>query len=334
MKILTIIIPSYNTEKFIDRNMKYFLDNRLYNKCEVLLINDGSKDKTAEKAKKYAEKYKGYIRFIDKENAGHGSVINVGIHEAVGQYIKVVDADDWVNTENLVQLVSCLEKESVDLVINPFIQIDQQSGKSRLCTCDVSVPGGTVVPLKSLISDNVKLALHSVTYRTVVLRDHHIQLTEKCFYEDFQYTVYPLPYINSVLVLDYPIYNYLVGQKSQSVDAANALKNINMCIKVFRDSVEHFNSISGQLDADMGAYIDKQICIFLRSMYNIFLRNSRVDGIMECMHELDKRIKKISKKYYEMVGDNNFYIRIMRSGNILSFRILSLVFKIYKYIAR
>ena len=183
MKLLTITIPSYNTEQFIEKNMKYFLDERLYKKVEILLINDGSTDKTAEKAARYEKKYKNYIRVINKENGGHGSVINRGIREAEGKYFKVIDADDWVSTDNLVKLVSVLEKLNADVVVNPYIKVDQQTGKELLISSGIVSEIGKEVPFEKLLKDKVKLALHSVTYKTELLREHEIQLTEKCFYE-------------------------------------------------------------------------------------------------------------------------------------------------------
>ena len=125
MKYLSIIIPSFNTEKFIDENMKTFIDDRLFEDVEILIINDGSKDKTEEKALKYQNEYLNYVRVITKENGNHGSVINRGILEAKGKYFKVIDADDWVNTENLVELVDFLKKCNTDLVINPYYTIDE-----------------------------------------------------------------------------------------------------------------------------------------------------------------------------------------------------------------
>ena len=91
MKVLTVIIPSYNTESFIKKNMTTFIDERIFKKVEILLINDGSKDNTAELAEKYEKDFPGFVRFINKENGGHGSVINRGIQEAQGKYIKVID---------------------------------------------------------------------------------------------------------------------------------------------------------------------------------------------------------------------------------------------------
>ena len=234
MKVLTIIIPSYNTEKFIDKNMKTFIDERLFENAEVIVINDGSEDNTAAIAAEYEKKYPGYVRFINKENGGHGSVINRGIKEAAGKYFKVIDADDWVDTDGLVKLTEDLCDCNADMVINPYIKIDQNTGNTLLCG-DVKAINNEELIFKDLINLNYRLALHSVTLKTSILRDNEIQMTEKCFYEDFEYTFYPIPYIESVVIMDYPIYFYLVGQKTQSVNASSGLKNMPMYIRVMED---------------------------------------------------------------------------------------------------
>lgn len=109
-KILTITVPSYNTEKYIDECMPFLLDDSIVDDIEILVVSDGSKDKTVEVATKWSEKYPQTIRVIEKENGGHGSTINRGILEARGKYFKVVDGDDWVKTDNLVKLVDFLKK--------------------------------------------------------------------------------------------------------------------------------------------------------------------------------------------------------------------------------
>lgn len=332
MKILTIVIPSYNTESFIGKNMNTFLDDRLYEKVEVLIINDGSKDRTAELAKKYEDRYSGYIRLIDKENGGHGSVINRGIKEAQGKYFKVVDADDWVNTENLVRLVSDLEKTNADVVINPHMTINQQTQKEAICDYKEiqSLPPESSFDL--LVKKNIHLALHSVTYKTNILRENHIEVTEKCFYEDWQYDLYPVPYLKTVTVLDYPVYWYLIGQKTQSVDAANALKNVEMSYKVFCDMVVFYEKHKTEYGKDLDSYMCQSIGVFLRSIYNIYLRNYRSENIFEIMKVMDGKIKSVSQYFYDYVGKNNTYIRYMRQGGRKTFALTGMMMRVYKSI--
>lgn len=107
-KILTVTIPSYNVEKYLRQTLDSFLAEEILEEIEVLIVDDGSKDGTAAIGKEYEKNYPGTFRVISKENGGHGSTINRGIQEAKGQYFKVVDGDDWVNTGDFIKLVKAL----------------------------------------------------------------------------------------------------------------------------------------------------------------------------------------------------------------------------------
>ena len=326
MKILTIVIPSYNTEAFIDKNISTFLDERLYECVEILIINDGSKDNTEKKAAVYEKKYPGYIRLISKDNGGHGSVINRGIVEAKGKYFKVVDADDWVNTENLTRLVDDLKKSDADVVVNSVVTVNQQTGHEEYSKCSKLLTLTPETSFATVLRLGFHPVLHSVTYKTSILRDNNITVTEKCFYEDFQYVLYPIPYIRTITVLDYPVYWYLIGQKTQSVDAANALKNADMYFKVFCDSVNYYEMHKNTYEKYVDKHIYDSICIFLRSLYNIYLRNSSEKDIVNSMKKMDMKVKEYSQEFYNAVGQRNAYIRWMRTGNKRIFNLLSIAY--------
>ena len=330
MKILTVVIPSYNTESFIDKNMSTFLDERLYEKVEILIINDGSKDRTADLAKKYEENYGGYVRVINKVNGGHGSVINLGIKEARGKYFKVIDADDWVNTENLVRLMYDLEKINVDVVINPHMEIDQRTRKEQLHDYRVIQSFPSESPIDIILKSNKLLVLHSVTYKTSILRDNEIRVTEKCFYEDFQYDLYPMPYLKTFTALDYPVYWYLVGQKTQSIDAANALKNVDMAFKVFCDMVDYHEKNRTSFDVLLDNYFQNHISVFLRSIYNIYLRNSQEKDIVNRMMKMDNKIKTFSEQYYFYISKKYRYIALLRTGSKKIFHMLAFAYRMIR----
>lgn len=329
MKVLSIIIPSYNTEKYIEKNIGTFLDKRLFNDVEILLVDDGSIDKTAKIIDDYAKKYPNYIRAIHKKNGGHGSAINIGIKNAKGKYLKVIDADDWVDTENLIRLKDILFSNSADLIINPYIIINQMNGKKAIYG-KYKQKYNSLFQFEKIMSSNYRLALHSVTINTKILRNNKIQLTEKCYYEDFQYTFYTIPYINKVMVLDYAVYYYLVGQKTQSVNAANGLKNISMYLKVLRDSISYFDKNSKQINDNTRIYMENCLIDFSRSMYNIFLKNKSSREVYDRMLEIDRAFKKYSDHFYQKVGERNLYIRLLRSENYTIYKIISLLFRVYK----
>ena len=244
MKILTIVIPSYNTEKFIHENMKTFLHPDLYKDVEILLIDDGSTDTTAQNIRKYQEKYPDYIRAISKENGHHGSVINRGIAEATGKYFKVIDADDWVDTKNLIAFVKFLKRTESDLVVNPYIMIHQITRETQNICIYSGIEYRRNYRISALLNQNItKLKIHAVTFRTEILKKNAIRVTEKCFYDDFQYWLYPVCYVRSVIFFEKPVYYYLIGQKSQSISNESAFKNVGMSMKIYEDAVQWYNYI-------------------------------------------------------------------------------------------
>ena len=104
-KVLTVTVPSYNVEEFLEECLDSFVCPEIMDDIEVLIVNDGSTDSTAEIGRRYEEEWPGTFRLITKENGGHGSTINRGVEEASGEYFKVVDGDDWVNRKAFVKLV-------------------------------------------------------------------------------------------------------------------------------------------------------------------------------------------------------------------------------------
>ena len=116
--ILTIVIPVYKVELYINKCLdSLIVTPELMEKMEVLIINDGTPDRSAELSRGYVKRFPGTFRQIDKENAGHGSVWNLGLKEAYGKYTRFLDSDDWL--ENLDVLIKHLENCDADLVLTP-----------------------------------------------------------------------------------------------------------------------------------------------------------------------------------------------------------------------
>ena len=116
MKVLSLVVPAYNSEDFLDKGIGSFLQESVLEKLDIIIVNDGSMDTTAQVAEKYCRQYPGSVRLISQENKGHGGALNTGCAAAVGKYLKVVDADDWIETENLPEFIALLEDCSSDVV--------------------------------------------------------------------------------------------------------------------------------------------------------------------------------------------------------------------------
>ena len=108
MKLLTITVPCYNSQDYLDRCMESLLVGG--EDVEILIVDDGSTDRTAEMADAYAQKYPAIVKVIHKQNGGHGSAVNAGIAGATGLFFKVVDSDDWVKEESYYEILQALSR--------------------------------------------------------------------------------------------------------------------------------------------------------------------------------------------------------------------------------
>ena len=228
-KIITFIIPAYNMEKFLACCLDSFLCPEIMNQIEVITVNDGSTDQTGEIADQYARDYPDTFRVIHKSNGGHGSAINAGSREAKGQYFKVVDSDDWVVTENLPQFIRVLSKSNADVVLTAFDMIDMKTGRRvrRQINTKGEVGRFTMEEVVRNPSYFEPCAVfHGITYCTRFYQEQGYTLAEHVFYEDQEYST--LPFCNAETIEVYPIciYQYRIGNDSQSISFSNQAKRI------------------------------------------------------------------------------------------------------------
>lgn len=330
-KVLTIVIPSYNTAKFVDKNIPAFLEDSILDDIELLIINDGSTDHTAEIAKKYEEKYPNTVHVVSKKNGGHGSVINKGIEIATGTYYKVVDGDDWVDTNNLCRLVVDLKRQEADLVINPYHLVYAGSGRRKLVKFWAPVYGVSIL-FDDVCANYQKLPIHSITYKTQILRNNGIRVRERCFYEDNEYDLLPIPFVNTIAIYGYPIYEYLVAQQNQSVSDENALKNHHMFYDVIQDCIIGFEKCKKSLSYNKQNYMLRTIMELIRSQYNIYLRNGFINGTYEKMVKFNQDLKERYSFYFYSVAERYSYIKGIQNEKRVLFKVFALILGIYKKI--
>lgn len=309
MKILTIVVPSYNTEVYINECLPTMISKCSIDDIELLLINDGSTDNTQYKLEQYESRYPQSIHVLNKENGGHGSVINYGINEAKGKYFKVIDGDDWTLTEGLDNLVKLLKSVDADLILNPYIKHNIETGKE-----DVIGQAG-IEKNKKLSFDRVVgklplLAMHGITYKTDLLRKNGIHFQEQCFYDDAEYYIYPVAHIKSMIYLEFPVYVYRVGSPTQSVNPTNAIRNKDMLGLIIENLIQFYNSLPADIPNDRKKYITKQICHIIQNMYGIYLKMPIGREAFNGIQQFDKKIKRQSIELYNASG--NFAIKALR----------------------
>ena len=248
MKLLTIVIPAYNSEEFLT----YCLDSLLIGadeELEVIVVNDGSKDKTSEIAHSYSEKHP-FIQVVDKENGGHGSGVNVGIEKATGLYFKVLDSDDALDKEGLLYLLSFIKKHIAennlpDLYLADFLSLSSTSDKrivtslkKRFKDIDKVVPYNRV----KRIRPEQYFMMHMTFVRSELLQKDNVRLLEHCFYEDNQFMINVLLRTKSLCYLDKPIYLYSVGREGQSVSKSKMAKNYKQQLRVMNACIDTANT--------------------------------------------------------------------------------------------
>ena len=231
-KILTIVVPTYNAEKYLRDNLASFCIPRLLPYLEVLVINDGSTDRSSDIAEEYVKRYPYTYKLITKENGGHGSGINTGILNATGKYFKIVDADDWVEEEPFVRLVETLRKSDSDIVASGFYWVydEGQADKAEFARKpEMKVPFLGVDYQKKYvfdeIADQLYIKMHHMTIKTAILKEHKIEIDEHCYYVDTEYITYPIPYVNTIEFVDGFVYMYRLGRQGQSVSMEKMQSN-------------------------------------------------------------------------------------------------------------
>lgn len=239
MKLISFVIPCYNSEEYMEKAIKSILPAQ--DEAEIIIVNDGSKDQTLKIAKSYQKKYPNIIKVIDKENGGHGSGVNVGLKEATGKYFKVVDSDDWIDQKSLKEVLKALKKIEVDLFIVNYVY--EKEGESKEMGYHKVFPENKIFTWEEVGKFKVSeyLLMHSVIYKTSILKESKLVLPEHTFYVDNIFVYYPLPKIKTMYYLNVPFYRYFIGRSDQSVNEKVMISRLDQQIKVTKMMVDFFD---------------------------------------------------------------------------------------------
>ena len=246
MKILTFIIPAYNSEQYLDKCIPSMLHPSVLDKLEIIIVNDGSTDNTAIVAEKYCSQYPDVVRLISQENKGHGGALNTGCAAATGKYLKVIDADDWVVTENLPEFLSLLESCESEVVLTHYHTVDISTKEVRDWKCSPKefACGYTFEEIVAeWLSFKFNLTFHGITYQTKFYQKHKNNLPEHVFYEDYEYSTFPCCFAKSVMPLDLFLYEYRIGDVNQSVSHVNQVKRIGHVETVLHNMLHKYNQL-------------------------------------------------------------------------------------------
>lgn len=211
----------------------------------MLIVNDGSMDQTGEIADEYAHKYPSIIRVIHQENGGHGEAVNAGIRNANGLYVKVVDSDDWVDTRAYLKILKTLRdfgtaENSMDMVISNFVYEKEGAKYKKIMKYDNVLPEGIVFSWDDIkrFRKGQYILMHSLIYRTQLLKDCGLELPKHTFYVDNLFVYVPLQHVKKMYYINVDFYRYFIGREDQSVQENVMIKRIDQQIKVNKLMIE------------------------------------------------------------------------------------------------
>ena len=312
-KILTVSIAAYNAQRYLRKCLDSFVTCKCLAKLEIFVVDDGSADDTAAIGLEYQNKYPESIKLISKTNGGHGSTINASIENSTGRYFKVVDSDDWVESDNLDRLVGFLEGSEDDLVLNPFyfVNPDESYHKELSKPCDYCFVGRDI---DDVISD-LNVVMHSITYRTSVLKQLGSFVTEKCFYVDQEYNLKPLGFVKRVSCLDYPIYDYLFGTLEQSCNQDVMTRRRDQHKKVLIGLLGWYSSLN-DISVKLKLYIKSRLEILSYVHYGCYF-NLKESIAQEEIREFDSMFYELCPEIYSDILNDLRDIKTIRVIGLL-----------------
>ena len=328
MKLLTVTVPAYNMEKLLPTCLGSCLYPGAEKDIEVIVVNDGSKDNTLAVAKDYQQRYPEIFRVIDKENGGHGSGINAGIKNATGRFFKVLDADDWFDTDSLRALVEVLRTTDAQLVTNSFVCVNAQTMKrSNPRSPVVGKPMAEGEHLFDNAAPELLVRMHSVTWRTDILQENNVVIDEHRFYVDMEYITLPVPYVEKVFITELPLYMYRLGDNGQSVSIASMQKHMDDHLQVM-DSVLGFikdRKAKGIGGRKLG-YLQRLAAEMVANQCLIYLSYPASEGMKQKFIDLEDRLRKDHSGVYNAVTHKA--VLLLRRTNYALFSAASLLVRL------
>ena len=301
MKYISFAIPCFNSQNYMSRAIDSLLTGK--DEVEILIVNDGSRDQTSEIAHEYMENYPDIVRVIDKENGGHGDAVNAGLGAAQGKYFKVVDSDDWVDEEALKRILTLIRNleedgEQIDMLVSNFVYEKTGASHKKCVHYRNALPQDEIFRWDDIGHFRLDqyILMHSVIYRTDLLKLIQMKLPKHTFYVDNIYVYYPLPHVRKIYYLDIDFYRYFIGRDDQSVNEKNMIARADQQIYVTKTMIDMYEM--GEISSrKLRLYMVNYLAIMM-TVSSIILIRSKTDENIEKKRELWRYLKKRDFKMY------------------------------------
>lgn len=332
MKYISFVVPCYNSQDYMENCIKSLLIGK--DDVEIIIVDDGSTDKTGSIADKYEKKYPGIVKAIHQKNGGHGAGIMTGLKHAKGKYFKVIDSDDWVDKKAYKELLKNIKHIDSDLIVMNYVysytdgRKDQVINFSNVFKSDVETTWDDMRRFKV----TQYLSLHSLMYKKSVLDEANIVLPKHVFYEDNLFIYLPMPYTKTIYYMNLDFYRYFIGRADQSVQEPQMIKRSHHQTLISKEVCNKYD-----LDEIESKRLKKMMtreCIFLITIGVVFSRLARNKDGEKQYKQLWLDIKEGNPKLYKkaIFGSMAMWVSIPgRLGRFLGLTGYKIAHKLVKF---
>lgn len=303
MKILSVIIPTYNMEALLPRCLDSLVAAQGAEEAlEAIVVNDGSKDNSLQVAQDYQKRYPKIVTVVDKPNGNYGSTINAALPIAKGKYVKVLDSDDWFDTEALDRFLGLLSQADADMFITHFTQI----GATIREVVKYNTMGrepyeyGKVYDLDDVLKDGYIrfFLMHALTYRTELLRKMDYRQTEGISYTDTEWSCYPTFYAQTICFCNLNVYQYNLDREGQTMDPKVLARCANQLQRVTDNMVAYYDTHISNVSGIRRKWLEQYYTNRLRILYKLYLLDMpRADFRADDVLAMDAKYMPICSKY-------------------------------------
>lgn len=314
-KLLTIVVPVYKVEPYINKCLDSLIleDEELMSQLEVIIVNDGTPDNSAEMSREYVKRYPNTFRQIDKKNGGHGSAWNVGLKEATGKYLRFLDSDDWLS--NLAVFMQKIADCDADVVFTRMNRYYEDTGVSEISPSCVSndklMPIAAITPHENPHYDIITNFWYS-TYKTALLKPLYPLFLEGVSYDDTILYIVPLLCGQNYIAFDLVLYNYLLGREGQSMSMATQIKKIPDRLKVYGQMSsfikQHYTEEKKEIKWLLDVIMERRRMVLLDLIVNVSPYSKSVDYITELESMGDMKGMKVKSNIYNRYKKYPYFV--------------------------
>lgn len=274
---------------------------------EIILVNDGSQDDTGRIADELAAENPSIVRAVHQKNGGHGAAVNTGLSYAKGVYFKVLDSDDWMDREALLKVLDVLrgfvqDGHGVDMLLANYVYEKPSLHKHKAIRYDGVFPENQVFTWSDVkrFKTSQNILMHSVIYRTKLLRDCKLELPKHTFYVDNIFVYNPLPFVKTMYYLNVDLYRYFIGREDQSVNEKVMIGRIDQQLKVNKLMIDAYD-LTKIKNKKLRAYMVKYLTMMM-TISSVFLIKEGSEESLAKREELWAYLKAQNKGMYRMVN--------------------------------